>query len=175
MDKTAQTYALLAVFITWGWICLFKVSKGFTAVTSDRITGLGSAKTLPAEAGFASELKAAIGKISENQQVARTSAQNFELGVPGVGLNDVMVNAQKSSVSLQLGIQVRNKLVAAYQEVMNMGVWVSQIINFNEKYDNYPGTQLPWHTITLTHNYLDTLWAGWKVIYGQSNHVVTFR
>ncbi|WP_038915557.1 flagellar hook-basal body complex protein FliE, partial [Yersinia pestis] len=30
--------------------------------------------------------------------------------------------AQKSSVSLQLGIQVRNKLVAAYQEVMNMGV-----------------------------------------------------
>lgn len=82
----------------------------------------GSAKNLPAEAGFASELKAAIGKISENQQVARTSAQNFELGVPGVGLNGVMVNAQKSSVSLQLGIQVRNKLVAAYQEVMNMGV-----------------------------------------------------
>lgn len=96
--------------------------RGFTAVTSDRITGLGVSKTLPAEAGFASELKAAIGKISENQQVARTSAQNFELGVPGVGLNDVMVNAQKSSVSLQLGIQVRNKLVAAYQEVMSMGV-----------------------------------------------------
>lgn len=82
----------------------------------------GSAKTLPAEAGFASELKTAIGKISENQQTARTLAQNFELGVPGVGLNDVMVNMQKSSVSLQLGIQVRNKLVAAYQDVMNMGV-----------------------------------------------------
>ncbi|CNJ95878.1 flagellar basal body protein [Yersinia frederiksenii] len=81
-----------------------------------------SAKTLPAEAGFASELKAAIGKISENQQHARTQAQNFELGVPGVGLNDVMVDMQKSSVSLQLGIQVRNKLVAAYQDVMNMGV-----------------------------------------------------
>ncbi|CNI29342.1 MULTISPECIES: flagellar hook-basal body complex protein FliE [Yersinia] len=81
-----------------------------------------SAKALPAEAGFASELKAAIGKISENQQTARTLAQNFELGVPGVGLNDVMVNMQKSSVSLQLGIQVRNKLVAAYQDVMNMGV-----------------------------------------------------
>ncbi|MBW5810965.1 flagellar hook-basal body complex protein FliE [Yersinia kristensenii] len=82
----------------------------------------GSVRTLPAETGFASELKAAIGKISENQQTARTLAQNFELGVPGVGLNDVMVNMQKSSVSLQLGIQVRNKLVAAYQDVMNMGV-----------------------------------------------------
>ncbi|AJJ11609.1 flagellar hook-basal body complex protein FliE [Yersinia rohdei] len=81
-----------------------------------------SAKTLPVEAGFATELKAAIGKISDNQQTARTLAQNFELGVPGVGLNDVMVNMQKSSVSLQLGIQVRNKLVAAYQDVMNMGV-----------------------------------------------------
>ncbi|WP_145484133.1 flagellar hook-basal body complex protein FliE [Yersinia aldovae] len=82
----------------------------------------GSVKTLPVEAGFASELKAAIGKISDNQQHARTQAQNFTLGVPGVGLNDVMVDMQKSSVSLQLGIQVRNKLASAYQEVMNMGV-----------------------------------------------------
>ncbi|WP_025121531.1 MULTISPECIES: flagellar hook-basal body complex protein FliE [unclassified Serratia (in: enterobacteria)] len=73
-------------------------------------------------ASFASELKAALGKISDTQQTARQQAQDFELGVPGISLNDVMVDLQKSSVSLQLGVQVRNKLVAAYQDVMNMAV-----------------------------------------------------
>ncbi|VTP63971.1 Flagellar hook-basal body complex protein FliE [Serratia rubidaea] len=42
--------------------------------------------------------------------------------MPGISLNDVMVDLQKSSVSLQLGIQVRNKLVAAYQDIMGMQV-----------------------------------------------------
>ncbi|MDF7679680.1 flagellar hook-basal body complex protein FliE [Enterobacteriaceae bacterium ESL0689] len=71
---------------------------------------------------FASELNAALGKISDTQQAAYKQAQDFELGVPGVSLNDVMVDMQKSTVSLQMGIQMRNKLVAAYQEVMNMQV-----------------------------------------------------
>ena len=43
-------------------------------------------------------------------------------GLPGVALNDVMTDLQKSSVSLQMGIQVRNKLVTAYQEMMSMQV-----------------------------------------------------
>lgn len=73
-------------------------------------------------ASFASELKAAIGKISDTQQAARKQAQDFEVGAPGISLNDVMVDLQKSSISLQLGVQVRNKLVSAYQEVMNMPV-----------------------------------------------------
>ncbi|VEA66390.1 Flagellar hook-basal body complex protein FliE [Serratia plymuthica] len=67
-------------------------------------------------------MKAAIGKISDTQQAVRKQAQDFELGVPGVSLNDVMVDLQKSSISLQMGVQVRNKLVSAYQEVMNMAV-----------------------------------------------------
>jgi flagellar hook-basal body complex protein FliE len=71
---------------------------------------------------FASELKTAIGKISDTQQTARKQAHDFEIGVPGISLNDVMVDLQKSSISLQMGVQVRNKLVSAYQEVMNMAV-----------------------------------------------------
>ncbi|MGQ8981114.1 flagellar hook-basal body complex protein FliE, partial [Enterobacter hormaechei] len=46
----------------------------------------------------------------------------FTLGEPGVALNDVMADLQKASVSLQMGLQVRNKLVSAYQEVMGMQV-----------------------------------------------------
>lgn len=76
----------------------------------------------PLGAGFASELKAAIDKVSGTQQAARQQAQAFELGAQGIGLNDVMVDLQKSSVSLQMSVQVRNRLVAAYQEIMNMQV-----------------------------------------------------
>ncbi|WP_252384095.1 flagellar hook-basal body complex protein FliE, partial [Escherichia coli] len=41
-----------------------------------------------------------------------TQAEKFTLGEPGVALNDVMTDMQKASVSMQMGIQVRNKLVA---------------------------------------------------------------
>jgi len=37
-----------------------------------------------------------------------------------VALNDVMVDLQKANVAFQTGVQVRNKLVSAYQEMMSM-------------------------------------------------------
>lgn len=73
-------------------------------------------------ADFGAEMKAALNKISETQSAARSQAQEFELGKEGVSLNDVMVDLQKSSVSMQMGIQVRNKLVSAYSDIMNMQV-----------------------------------------------------
>ena len=73
-------------------------------------------------ANFAGELQSALGRISETANVAKAQAEKFSLGVPGIGLNDVMVDLQKSSVSLAMGVQVRNKLVSAYQEMMNMQV-----------------------------------------------------
>ncbi len=74
------------------------------------------------QSDFASELKAALNKISDNQLSARAQAQAFEMGKSDVSLNDVMVDLQKSSVSMQMGIQVRNKLVSAYTDIMNMQI-----------------------------------------------------
>lgn len=74
------------------------------------------------ENNFINELKTALDNISQLQMQANHSAKAFEMGEPNVTLNEVMVNMQKSSVSLQFGIQVRNKLVSAYQEIMNMNV-----------------------------------------------------
>ncbi|BBL30302.1 flagellar hook-basal body complex protein FliE [Pantoea sp. PA1] len=71
---------------------------------------------------FGATMKAALDKISETQTSARTQAQDFEMGKPGIALNDVMVDLQKSSISMQMGIQVRNKLVSAYTDIMNMQV-----------------------------------------------------
>lgn len=71
---------------------------------------------------FAGQLHAALDRVSDMQNSAKAQAEKFSLGEPGIALNDVMTDLQKASVSLQMGIQVRNKLVSAYQEVMGMQV-----------------------------------------------------
>jgi len=73
-----------------------------------------------ASGGFAGALKKSMERISDAQQNAYSQAEAFELGKPGVALNDVMVDLQKANIGFQMGLQVRNKVVAAYQEIMNM-------------------------------------------------------
>lgn len=71
---------------------------------------------------FSNILTTTIDNVSKVQTEAQKQAEDYMTGVPGVGLNDVMVSLQKSTIALNLGIQVRNKMVSAYQEVMNMTV-----------------------------------------------------
>lgn len=82
------------------------------------VDGADSVQTV----SFAGQLHAALDRISDTQNAAREQAEKFTLGEPGVALNDVMADLQKSSISLQMGVQVRNKLVTAYQDIMNMQV-----------------------------------------------------
>ncbi len=72
--------------------------------------------------GFASALKASLDKISGDQTKAIGESQAFELGASNVSLNDVMVDMQKANVGFQFGLQVRNKLVSAYNDIMQMQV-----------------------------------------------------
>ncbi len=74
----------------------------------------------PAAGSFGAELKRSLDGISGAQNAAHAQAEAFELGTPGVSLNDVMIDLQKANVAFQTGIQVRNRLVAAYQEIMNL-------------------------------------------------------
>ena len=78
----------------------------------------------PQEAGssFADMLGQAIGKVHETQQASTQLANAFEIGKSGVDLTDVMIASQKASVSMQALTQVRNKLVQAYQDIMQMPV-----------------------------------------------------
>ncbi|MFD1801138.1 flagellar hook-basal body complex protein FliE [Mixta tenebrionis] len=71
---------------------------------------------------FSDLLINSLNNINQLQSSARNQAESYFTGAPGIGLNDVMVAMQKSSVALNLGIQVRNKLVSAYQEIMSMSV-----------------------------------------------------
>lgn len=71
---------------------------------------------------FSSMLKSSIDKVNETQQAASSMAVDFQRGKPGTELSEVMVAAQKASISFQAMVQVRNKLVSAYQDIMNMPV-----------------------------------------------------
>lgn len=71
---------------------------------------------------FSGLLINSLNNINQLQTSAKSQAENYLAGKPGIGLNDVMVSMQKSSIALNLGVQVRNKLVNAYQEIMNMSV-----------------------------------------------------
>lgn len=73
-----------------------------------------------AAGGFSDELRKSLARISNAQEHAYGQAEAFEMGKPGVALNDVMVDLQKANIGFQTGLQVRNKVVAAYQEIMNM-------------------------------------------------------
>lgn len=92
------------------------------AMQTAAVQASGNKADNASSADFGAEMKAALNKISETQNAARAQGQDFALGKEGVSLNDVMVDLQKSSVSMQMGIQVRNKLVSAYSDIMNMQV-----------------------------------------------------
>lgn len=78
--------------------------------------------TAVGQGGFANELQASIQRINQLQQTASAQVTAFQAGDPDVALNDVMVDSQKASVAFQMGVQVRNRLVTAYKDVMNMQV-----------------------------------------------------
>ena len=71
---------------------------------------------------FSQMLKNSIDSVNEVQQNAAEMRTAFETGEGNVDLAQVMIAAQKSSVSFQAMVQVRNKLVEAYKEVMNMPI-----------------------------------------------------
>ena len=73
-----------------------------------------------ANTDFSALLQQSIAAVNDTQQSAGKMAEAFETGAANIRLADVMVATQKASVSFQAMLQVRNKLVEAYQDVMNM-------------------------------------------------------
>jgi flagellar hook-basal body complex protein FliE len=86
------------------------------------VTGQSGTSGAASVGSFSDALKSSIDKISDNQTKALGEAHAFEIGAPNVSLNDVMVDMQKANVGLQFGLQVRNKLVSAYNDIMQISV-----------------------------------------------------
>jgi flagellar hook-basal body complex protein FliE len=71
---------------------------------------------------FSALLGSAIKKINSLQQHAAQLQESFERGEADISLAEVMIASQKASIGFQTLAQVRNKLIRAYQDVMNMPI-----------------------------------------------------
>ena len=84
---------------------------------------VAEAQSTPAGgADFAQILQNSIDQVNQTQQQAEGMAANFAAGDGNANLHEVMISLQKANISFQEMVQVRNRLVSAYQDVMNMQV-----------------------------------------------------
>ncbi len=79
-----------------------------------------AAATQPSE--FASLMKNSVDQIASMQNQATALADAYESGDKSVDLTKVMLEVQKASLAFRAMTEVRNKLVDAYTQVMNMSV-----------------------------------------------------
>ena len=97
-------------------------------LTSQALNGLGAAATQRfggvdgAESGFAGNFKTALKTVSEAQNEASQLQTQVQLGNPKVSLEETMLAMQKAQIGFQATLHVRNRMVQAYTDIMNMGV-----------------------------------------------------
>lgn len=86
--------------------------------TADWAAATSGAVSSP-ESPFGDLLKGAIASVDGLEQQATTAVEGL-LDGSGVGVHDAMIATQKANLSFELALAVRNKAVAAYQQVMGM-------------------------------------------------------
>ena len=73
-------------------------------------------------APFSELMSQSIDQVNNSMQDSKAITAKFEMGDPSVSLAEVMINAQKASIQFSGMTEVRNKLLTAYKDVMNMPV-----------------------------------------------------
>lgn len=99
---------------------------GLTAIPADQIEKLSSGVTLPAPGqaaggSFESMLGNFVNEVAQKQTTA-TTAVNGLLSGQNVPLHQAMISVEEASVSFQMMVEVRNRLLDSYQELMKMQV-----------------------------------------------------
>jgi flagellar hook-basal body complex protein FliE len=96
-----------------------RAAQGLAAKIGSRI---GADAPEAAKPDFAAFLKTSIDQVNATQKQAESMTVAFETGAKDVQLHDVMISLSKANVSFQQMVQVRNRLVSAYHDIMNMQV-----------------------------------------------------
>ena len=95
---------------------------------SSPLAGAGLARRAAApqletkEAGFSGALKGALQSVSANQNRAADMQREVQFENPNVSLEETMVAIQKAQIGFQATLHVRNRMVQAYTDIMNMQV-----------------------------------------------------
>lgn len=93
-----------------------------TQASQSPVASPASASQEAGRVDFTNVMKSAVDQVNETQQASGKLKTAFEMGDPNVSLSDVMIASQKANVSFQATLQVRNKLISAYEEVMRMSI-----------------------------------------------------
>ncbi|GEK32567.1 flagellar hook-basal body complex protein FliE [Kurthia sibirica] len=94
---------------------------GIVAPVTPTVSQAAPTNQVASKESFSTMLKDAIGSVNEAQQSSDVMTNKLITG-QDVELHDVMITAQKASVTLNTALQFRNKAVEAYQEIMRMTV-----------------------------------------------------
>ena len=76
----------------------------------------------PQDAGFSGALKSALSSVGASQNEAARLQREVQMENPKVSLEETMVAMQKSQIGFQATLHVRNRMVQAYTDIMNMSV-----------------------------------------------------
>ena len=96
---------------------------GKASAIAGKVSGLATGGAAAAKSvDFASLLAKSVDKVDQAQRTAGAMAEQFQLGAGNVSLEDTMVALQKANISFQAMVQVRNKVVTAYNDIMNMQI-----------------------------------------------------
>jgi flagellar hook-basal body complex protein FliE len=96
--------------------------QGLTGVGSLTGTTGGQNRQTPAESmeSFGDYLKQAIDSVAQQEENVKRTTEQFILG--NVDVSELMIVSEQAKLSLQLTVQIRNKVIEAYQEIMRMQV-----------------------------------------------------
>lgn len=73
------------------------------------------------QSGFANSIKGALQEVNEMQQVSKANRAAYEQG-EDIPLTEVVMSMQKSSLAFEATLQIRNKVLKAYEDIKNMPV-----------------------------------------------------
>lgn len=97
-------------------------ANGLTGAGAGRAVAGGGGTGGTEQANFSNVLSGALKQVSSAQLQAQALQREFTMENPNVSLEQTMVAMQKGSLSFQAAVTVRNRLVQAYSDIMNMQV-----------------------------------------------------
>ncbi|WMW82219.1 flagellar hook-basal body complex protein FliE [Undibacterium cyanobacteriorum] len=92
------------------------------AARMEAAEGINKPVDKPNKLDFADALKNSLDAVNTQQNQSQELGKKFAMGDDSVSLSDVMISMQKASIAFQTTVQVRNKLVSAYHDIMNMQI-----------------------------------------------------
>jgi len=101
---------------------LFREMQAMASQTKTEMTPAQALQINPSKENFADMLSSAINGVNSMQLNAKELTNRFEMGDKSLSLADVMVAKEKSGIAFEATLQVRNKVLEAYKQIMQMPV-----------------------------------------------------